>query len=87
MIGEWISVKDKMPKMTGKVYQGSLEDSEEVLIYGKDPYGHGGYGIGVYVVDHNEGCGDWTGSINGYDTDYTNVSHWAKLPAPPEVKS
>lgn len=81
----WVDVNDTLPPLNGKIYEGWLEESNPVLLFGKTPFGDYAYGIGNYVHDHEESVGDWAGKVEGYEADQCKITHWAELPAPPEV--
>ena len=80
----WISVKDRLPDGDGNFYEGGLEESKYVLVYGcyEDHYG---YGIGTYIRDHIDHDAGWSGCLSGvYELDCCNVTHWRHLPEPPK---
>ena len=80
----WISVKDRLPDGDGYFYEGGLEESKYVLVYGcyEDHYG---YGIGTYIRDHIDHDAGWSGCLSGvYELDCCNVTHWQHLPEPPK---
>lgn len=80
----WISVEDRLPDGDGNVYEGGLEESKYVLVYGcyEDDYG---YGIGTYIRDHIDHDAGWSGCLSGvYELDCCNVTHWRHLPEPPK---
>lgn len=83
-VNGWISVKDRLPDGDGNVYEGGLEESKYVLVYGcyEDDYG---YGIGTYIRDHIDHDAGWSGCLSGvYELDCCNVTHWQHLPEPPK---
>lgn len=82
----WNSVNEILPAGNGKIYEGSLEESKLMLVYGIDPEGLPSYGLGVYVRDHEEPQkSGWNGYLDdNWELDYCKVTHWMPLPEPPK---
>lgn len=85
-MNNWISVAEKLPDGNGKIYEGCLEESSLVLIYGIAPDKKQAFGIGRYVIDHNSpNDSGWTGYMDAdWDLDHCNVTHWRPLPKIPK---
>lgn len=83
---KWISVKDRLPESNGVRYEGILESSDIVLVYGMDSDGGYGFGVGVYVYDtESPKYSGWNGDMYScYDLDSCIVTHWRPLPEPPK---
>ena len=86
-MSEWISVKDRLPEGNGEIYGENYEESEMVMIYGKDPYGIAGYGIARCIYDHTdrEDKGGWSGTLgDDWVASMCFITHWMPLPEPPK---
>ena len=81
-MGKWISVTEDMPTGNGEIYEGCLEESTLVLVYGRDPQGTESYGMGRYIVDHYDPRqSGWNGYMDSdWELDHCNVTHWMPLP-------
>lgn len=83
-VGEWISVKDRMPDGNGKIYEGCLEESGTVLVYGVSCFDNKSYGTGNYIRDHNDKTECWNGVMDDCELYQCKVTHWMPLPEAPK---
>lgn len=85
-VGGWVSVKDRLPEGDGKIYEGVLEESNPVLVYGKDEDGELTFGVSSYVYDHSEqNDSGWDGvAYPDWDCESCTITHWMPLPEPPK---
>ena len=88
-MGEWISVKDRLPEGKGELYADCelvIESSNSVLVYGNDPYDDPCFGIACYVYDHRDKTNKgWDGTLGAdWDASLCEITHWMPLPKPPE---
>ena len=83
-MNNWIPVSEKLPDGNGEIYEECLEESQLVLVYGKDYQGEDSYGLGRYIIDHTyPDVSGWNGYMDdGWDLDHCTVTHWMPLPEP-----
>ena len=82
----WNSANEILPAGNGEIYEGSLEESKLMLVYGTDPYGLHSYGLGVYIRNYEDPQENgWNGYLDqDWDLDHCKVTHWMPLPEPPK---
>ena len=86
---EWISVRGRLPEGDGELYGAAFEQSNIVILYGKDPCGRIAFGIGRWIYDHmNTKDSGWNGVMgDDWEAYLCTVTHWMPLPEPPKEEA